>query len=41
MISGTIKAEILSNLKELSGVKPEQRIKNRIEKLSKMGVYNE
>ena len=41
LMSDTLKAEILNTLKALNKLKPETRIKNRIEKLSKMGVYNE
>ena len=40
LMSNTIKTEMLGTIKSLSKIKPEQRIKDRIEKLSKMGVYN-
>jgi acetyl-CoA carboxylase carboxyl transferase subunit alpha len=40
-MSGTIKKVILDTLKDLESLTPEQRVKGRIEKFSKMGFYNE
>lgn len=37
----TLKQYILDNIKKLSGVKADKRVEQRIEKFSKMGVYDE
>ncbi|MFT4031423.1 MAG: acetyl-CoA carboxylase carboxyltransferase subunit alpha [Siphonobacter sp.] len=40
-MAGILQSELLLKIKELSALSPEERINQRIEKFSKMGVFNE